>query len=102
MKAKLVSFIAGMLFMVTFGIIDNAFLVIGMNSLDSIIPMHNSPILSAMWGNTMSDAIGASLGILVAITFKKLFKVKPSSHVLVELIGVVVGCLIPIAIYTLL
>ena len=98
MKAKIVSFFAGMLFMIVFGFIDNAFLYLGMD-INPFLNASQSPMLSAMWGNTFSDVIGAIFGVIIASLFKKLFDVKPSEHLLVEIVGVLIGCLIPIIIY---
>lgn len=98
MQDKLVSFFAGMIFMIVFGIIDNAFLFIGMD-VNPFLDAHVSPMLSAMWGNTFSDVIGAVFGVVVASLFKHMFDVKPSEHLLVEIVGVFVGCLIPIALF---
>lgn len=97
-KEKLVSFFAGMLFMMVFGIIDNGFLAIGMDVNPFLSPQEN-PLLSSMIGNTFSDVIGAFAGVLVAMLFEKCFSVKPSTHLMVEVIGVTVGCLIPVLIY---
>jgi len=101
MKAKIVSYFAGMLFMITFGIMDNAFLVKGMDWFNPLVDMFSDPKLSAMIGNTISDVIGAVAGVIVSWIFLKLFKVTPSEHILVEILGVVTGCLIPIFIYLL-
>ena len=86
--------------MITFGIVDNAFLFIGMD-ISPFLNVYTDPMLSAMWGNTFSDLIGAVIGVIIASLFKKMFDVKPSVHLLVEIIGVTVGCLIPIGIYLL-
>ena len=101
MKNKVISFLAGMLFMIVFGFIDNAFLYLGMD-INPFLDASQSPMLSAMWGNTFSDVIGAVFGIIIATLFKKFFSVKPSEHLLVEIIGVLIGCLIPIIAYTVL
>ena len=98
MKDKVISFLAGMIFMITFGVVDNAFLFIGMD-INPFIDAYTDPMLSAMWGNTFSDLAGAIIGVAMATLFKKMFDVKPSEHLLVEILGVTVGCLIPIAIY---
>lgn len=86
-KGKIVSFFAGMLFMMVFGIIDNGFLIVGMDMNPFLSPAEN-PILSGMIGNTFSDVIGAIVGVLVSVLFKRLFAVKPSSHMLIEIAGV--------------
>ena len=99
MKTKIISFFAGMLFMMVFGIIDNAFLFVGMDWMSPLVNMFKDPQLSAMWGNTFSDGIGAIAGIVVSYVFLKVFKVKPSDHITVEVIGVLIGCLIPILVY---
>ncbi len=97
-KDKVVSFIAGMLFMTVFGIIDNGFLAIGMD-INPFLKPEDNPLLSSMIGNTFSDIIGAFAGIFVALLFEKCFSVKPSTHLMVEVVGVTVGCIIPILIY---
>jgi hypothetical protein len=84
MKDKAISFFAGMLFMIVFGFIDNLFLIIGMD-INPFLDASNSPMLSAMWGNTFSDVIGAIFGVIIASIFKRLFSVKPSEHLLVEM-----------------
>ena len=94
---KIVSFFAGMIFMIIFGIIDNAFLVFGMD-VNTFVDPHTNPMLSAMWGNTFSDVIGAVAGVVVSWAFKRMFKVKPMDHIMVEIAGVFVGCIIPILI----
>jgi hypothetical protein len=52
-----------------------------------------------MWGNTFSDGIGAIAGVVVSYVFLKVFKVKPSDHITVEVVGVLIGCIIPILVY---
>jgi hypothetical protein len=99
MKAKALSLIAGMLFMITFGIIDNVFLIIGMDMNSALINPHTQPLLSAMVGNTISDVLGAVAGVIVAALFVKLFKVEKSESLFVEIIGVLIGCVIPIILF---
>ena len=100
MKAKIVSFIAGLIWSVVFGIVDNAFLWLGMDN-NPWLPASEDPILSGMYGNLFSDFWGAIIAMLVSYIFLKLLKVKPSEHILIEIIGVTIGCLIPIGIYLL-
>ena len=100
MKKQALAVIAGFLFSITFGIIDNGFLVLGME-LNPFVDPRMDPVLSGMWGNTFSDFIGAVSGTLVAWAFLKIFKVEPKEYLLAEIIGITIGCLIPIAVYTL-
>ena len=100
MKKRAIAIIAGFLFSIVFGIIDNGFLVLGMNANPFVDP-HMDPILSGMWGNTFSDFIGAVLGTAVSWSFLKIFKVEPKEYLLSEVIGITLGCLVPIAFYTL-
>ena len=101
MKAKVLSFFAGIIFMMVFGIIDNAGIVLGMDIFNPIVNMFGDPKLSAMLGNTFSDVLGAIGGLMISWLFLKLFKVKPMENIFSELIGVTIGCLIPIGIYLL-
>lgn len=86
--------------MIVFGIIDNAGIVLGMD-INPFLRPHQNPILSAMIGNTFSDILGAIAGLIVSYLFLKMFKVKPLENIFVELIGVTIGCIIPIIIYIL-
>ncbi len=99
-KKQALAVIAGLLFSVTFGVIDNGFLVMGM-AINPFVDPHMDPILSGMWGNTFSDFIGAVLGTFVSWSFLKMFKVEPKEYLLSEVIGITLGCLVPIAVYTL-
>ena len=98
MKDAIYSFFAGTLFMMTFGIIDNGFLILGMD-INPFLKPEDDPMLSSMIGNTFSDVIGAFVGVLVTMAFVKFVKINPSKNLFVETIGVTVGCIIPILIY---
>jgi len=99
---KLKHFMLGMTFMVVFGIIDNLFLIIGMDWLKSIIPDIND-IVNGGLGNTFSDAVGVILGIYASKALAKILKIDESEIKLSEnLIGVIVGCLIPIIAYVVI
>ena len=102
MKAKVISFFAGTIFMVVFGFIDNLFLFVGMDVFSPIVDMFKDPQLSGMLGNTFSDVIGAIAGAVVSYMFLRIFKIKPSEHLMVEIIGVTIGCIIPIGLYILI
>ncbi len=98
MKQKITSFFAGMLFMVVFGVVDNVGIIWGMD-INPFLRPQEDPMLSAMLGNTFSDILGALAGLIISWAFMKVFKVKPSEHILIELAGVTIGCLIPVGIY---
>ena len=98
MRKKALSLIAGFLFSFTFGIIDNAFLILGMEGNPFMKP-EMDPILSGMWGNTFSDFVGAVSGTLISWAFLKVFKIEPKEYILTEVIGITLGCVVPIAIY---
>jgi len=99
-KEQSLAIVAGLLFSVVFGFIDNAFLVMGM-AVNPFVDPHMDPILSGMWGNTFSDFVGAVLGTAVSWGFLRIFKVEPKEYIWSEVIGITLGCLIPIALYTL-
>lgn len=101
MKKKVISFFAGMLFMIVFGIIDNLGLILGMD-INPFISATDDPLLSAMWGNTFSDFLGAVVGMIISYSFLKVFKVKPSENIFVEIVGVTIGCIIPIIFYVII
>lgn len=101
MKTKIVSFIAGMIWSIVFGIVDNLFLWIGMD-FNPWLQASSDPILSGMYGNTFSDFVGAIIAMIVSYIFLKLLKTKPSEHILIEIIGVTIGCLIPIIVYLII
>ena len=100
MKKKTLSIISGMLFMMVFGIIDNAGIILGMG-INPFITPESDPMLSAMWGNTLSDMMGAIAGVFVLYMFRKMFKTEPSDNLYGEIIGITVGCLIPIIVYVM-
>lgn len=89
----------GMSASMVFGIIDNAGMLIGMNGVeDAVTAMGYSPQISAALGNTFSDGAGALLGGAVAFALWKILGVKGEGTTTQATIGVIVGCLIPIAV----
>lgn len=89
----------GMSASVVFGVIDNAGMLIGMNGVDdAVTALGYSPQISAALGNTFSDAAGALLGGAVAFALWKILGVKGEGTTSQATIGVVVGCLLPIAV----
>ena len=100
MKEKALAVISGLLFSVTFGVIDNLGLMLGMEGNPFLSPSQN-PVLSGMWGNTFSDFLGAVLGVAVSRLFLWVFKIEPKEYIWSEVIGITLGCLIPIGAYML-
>jgi len=80
---KIKPVVAGMSFMLVFGLIDNLFLVIRMDIVDSIIPDIDS-IVNGGIGNTISDAIGVIAGATVANILAKVLKVKEDETTLLN------------------
>jgi len=46
--------------------------------------------------------LGSIIGVILAWAFMKTFKVKPSDHILIEVIGISIGCILPIIIYLII
>ena len=102
MRDKIKPFVAGTTFMVVFGIIDNLFLILGMEWLELIIPNINATVNGGI-GNTISDAIGVVFGVAISTTVSKLLNVKEEATTFSQqLIGIIIGCLIPIIVYIII
>jgi len=88
-----------------FGFIDNFGMMIGVDAIENLVVFKNLPdVVKSMIGNTFSDAIGAFLGASISSMMKSYTAYDDSdvphwSRTLGELIGIVLGCLIPIAFY---
>ena len=97
--SKLKSFTVGAAGPMVFGFIDNAGMFVGMGAVEeSLMEMGFDSMIAAGVGNTFSDALGAASGGAVAIALWKYFKIKGKSSITQQFLGVMVGCLIPIAI----
>ena len=95
-------FIAGITFMVIFGIVDNLFLIVGMEWLEYLLPGID-PTINGGIGNTISDAVGVVAGASISSIVGKLLKVNEEDTTFIQqLLGVIIGCLIPIIIYILI
>ena len=95
-------FAVGGSFMFTFGVIDNLGLLVGMAAVeDSLIQMGYDSQMAGMLGNTLSDALGVMLGAAVAGFLLKRFGVKGEGIFSQQLIMVVAGCLLPVAVKAL-
>jgi len=98
---KIKPFVAGTTFMIVFGIVDNLFLILGMEWLERIMPTIDATVNGGI-GNTVSDAIGVVFGTAISAIVTKLLKVTEDDTTFSQqLIGVVIGCLLPILIYVL-
>jgi len=101
MKTKFASFFAGMLFFITFGFIDNVFVVFGSWITDLNITI-DVAVNGGVW-NTISDAAGILVAASVSTLFYKLFKIKENEvSTLQQFIGVIIGCLLPLVIYLII
>jgi len=99
---KIKPFIAGAVFMVTVGFVDNLFLIIGMEGVNNLLPPINQTINGAI-GNTISDAIGVIIGATVSYYVSKLLGIREENTTFSQqLTGIVLGCLLPILIYLLI
>lgn len=88
---------AGMAGGIVFGFIDNAGLWFGMDSLDPYLP--DNKLVSAGLGNTYSDFLGAFLGTFISVIVRNEMNVSlDKAPIWADVIGVVIGCLIGIAI----
>ena len=93
------AFTVGGSFMFTFGIIDNVGLFVGMAAVeDYLMNAGYDQMTAAGFGNTLSDALGVILGSAVAAVLYKTLKVKGEGTFAQQLVGVVAGCLVPVAI----
>jgi hypothetical protein len=86
--------------MIVFGIIDNLGLFIGMDFIEGFITGHGySPMIAAGIGNAFSDMIGALFGGLIATGLYRVLKISDdsikTSH---QVVGVTIGCMIPVII----
>ena len=97
-------FLVGCSFMIVFGIIDNAGLFVGMDFIESyVIAAGYTPMIAAGIGNAFSDVIGALFGGIISGFLSKLLKIdKDSITTAHQVIGVTIGCMIPVVIAMLL
>lgn len=96
-------FSVGSSFMVVFGLIDNLGLFIGMDAIeDWIMKIGFDAQVAAGIGNTFSDAVGALFGGIIATGLYKLLKVKGEGTTVQQLVGVVIGCMLPVIVKMLI
>lgn len=86
---------------VIFGFIDNAGLFFGSNYLEEVFSKlpggATDANVTAGYGNTYSDTLGAFMGTFIGMIFKDLTGVE-SGPLWAEIIGIIIGCLLGIAI----
>ena len=96
---KLKPFIAGTVFMLIFGFIDNIFVVYGSFFTDLLVDNMDISINAGLW-NTVSDAVGVIVAASVSSGISQLMGVSEEKTTFIQqLTGVIIGCLIPIIIY---
>jgi uncharacterized membrane protein len=90
--------------MIVFGIIDNLGLFVGMDFIeDYVINNGYNSLVAAGIGNTFSDIVGALFGGIIASFLFKLLKVEEDSiTTLHQVVGVTIGCMIPVIIAMIL
>jgi hypothetical protein len=92
-------FVAGATFMLMFGIIDNLFLILGMAWLEKLLPTID-PIVNGGIGNTISDAVGVIAGASISSLIARWLQIKEDDTTFTQqLIGIIIGCLLPIVGY---
>lgn len=107
-KLEPAAIIAGMVFGIIFGFIDNAGLFFGMDALDPYVKkISKDPKISAGIGNTFSDVIGAFAGTFAGSIVKQLLNQQlksklpdgiPDGPMWAEAIGILIGCVLGIII----
>ena len=99
MRKHIKPFIAGTTFMVVFGLIDNLFLIVGMEWLEAMMPSID-PTINGGIGNTISDAVGVVAGASISTVVSKWLKVSEEDTTFgQQLSGILLGCIIPIVGY---
>ena len=90
-------FATGTVAMLIFGIIDNLGLFMGMSGVENWIVEHGGDAMTAAGiGNTFSDAVGALLGGAVMALVVTITKRKGEGTAMQQVVGVTVGCLLPV------
>lgn len=92
-EIKLRNVLVGMSFGLVFGFIDNVGLWVGLEKFEKYLS--GGLLVKAGWGNTFSDALGASLGTAVLIILKSIFTVE-EAPIWVDTLGIILGCILGI------
>jgi uncharacterized membrane protein len=83
-----------------FGFLDNFGMMIGTDAIEDLV--EDTPVVKSMLGNTFSDGLGALIGSSISSMMRSTtaYDERQIAHwlrPLLELLGIVIGCLIPIA-----
>ena len=88
--------LVGLVSSTIFGLIDNGGLYFGMSSLDPIFRSYSmDSLMSAGWGNTFSDFLGAFLGTFIGKFVQNITGIE-NTALWAEVIGIVLGCILGI------
>ena len=88
--------LVGLVSSTIFGLIDNGGLYFGMSSLDPIFRSYKmDSLMSAGWGNTFSDFLGAFLGTFIGKFVQNITGVQDTA-LWAEVFGIVIGCILGI------
>ena len=89
----------GASFMMVFGLVDNLGLFVGMAAIENwITRMGFDAQIAAGIGNTFSDMIGVMFGGIISTALYKLLKIKGEGTMIQSLVGVTIGCMLPVII----
>lgn len=96
---RLKRFLVAMVGPIIFGLIDNGGLFLGMAAIeDYLLTLGYSAKIAAGFGNTFSDSLGAAFGGTISMILYKKLGLEHVHNYSAELLGIIVGCLIPVII----
>ncbi len=100
MKNRIIPYFIGMAGAFIFGLMDNGIMILAGGEIDSYIrELGFDTMTSAGIGNTISDGVGVLSGGAVMTFLRKNFGVSDGENLLQEFIGIVLGCMLPVAVY---
>ena len=96
-KDKMLALYVGASSSFVFGIIDNGVMIVGGDLIDAkIVALGFDSMTAAGFGNTLSDMVGVACGGMVFQLLRKILGVKGDGTMTQQLIGITIGCLIPV------
>lgn len=90
-KLDLRTVLVGMSFGIVFGFIDNVGLWFGLDAFQRYLP--GGLLTKSAWGNTYSDALGASFGTCVIVVLKTYTNIR-ETPIWADTLGVIIGCIL--------